>query len=266
LNLTFGEIKTLDSAPTSPLVTRIAALDDKVYLVCNADGSTVRNEPDRPVHQTLQDQIDARSIIKCGISLDGGEHFGEINFLYQANVAQHMPAEIVASNGKCFLAWGDGSSDATEPMVLFSKSKDDDSGFEDPIRLNLTSGDASASLGKPESGKGSTWDAQRRELFRRWYLVPRVKLAASGNNVYVFWTETTARLHTDAEYRLYFRASNDGGNTFGEKKHIGTMTISSKEFMRMFHINLTASGEVYMMWVQFTQVPGYMFSGSINPL
>jgi hypothetical protein len=268
VNVSFDQPRTLYSVGSSPLIVRLAASQDKVYLVCNENERMKASEgpQGRQAKDPIQADIDARSTIRCCISTDRGDNFSEMLNLYQSNVAQLMPPEIKVSRGRAFLAWGDSDEKATCPTVLLSKSNENDSGFENPIKLNHAAEEASTSQDLAVSYTSDP-DGPRRELFRRWYLIPRVKLAVAGDNVYVFWSETKAQLHSDVEYRLYFRASNDEGKTFGDQIHVGTTILKSTQFMRLFHINLTAAGnEVYMMWVQFTPVPGYMFSGKIDPL
>jgi hypothetical protein len=281
--VSFFKAQTLVS-DASLLIARLAAFRNKVYLVWQEGAKIDPNNSasTRSDEEKLDAEINAHSAIKYRISSDYGNVFGEMATFYQCNIAQYVPPAMEMSPaGRVFLAWGDGNKEATDSVVFFCRSNDDGSGFEDPVIINnkddseskTTDSSAATTISSRKvSAESKTegvteFDEKRKEFFRRGYLVPRVKLAAAGDNVYIFWSETKGQLYTDVEYRLFFRASNDGGRTFGSKKIIGTTTVKASEFLRMFQINLTASGdEVYMMWIQFTPVPGYMFSGRPNPL
>lgn len=283
--VSFSKAQTLVS-DTGLLIARLAAFHNKVYLVYQEGVRVDRNRASTSSdEEKLDAEINARSKIIYRISNDCGNVFGESAALYQCNIAQHNPPAMeVSSEDRVLLAWGDGNKEATDSLVFFCRSNDDDgSGFEEPVIINsendsesktrdsyaatTTISSREEAIADSKIEGASKFDETRKELFRRWYLVPRVKLAVAGDNVYIFWSETKDQLYTDIEYRLFLRASNDGGKTFGSKTLVGATTVKASEFLRMFQINLTASGdEVYMMWVQFTPVPGYMFAGRPNPL
>jgi hypothetical protein len=80
-------------------------------------------------------------------------------------------------------------------------------------------------------------------------LVFAPRVASSGNNVYATWSELDPANKNVTH--AYFRASNDGGRTFGERIKLDTISEHSDETINSDFIQVAAnkgSGNVYVMW------------------
>ncbi|MFY3740612.1 MAG: hypothetical protein HMLIMOIP_001053 [Candidatus Nitrosomirales archaeon] len=100
--------------------------------------------------------------------------------------------EIAVVDNNVYVVWYDGSSD--EGTIFFRRSTDGGTTFEPIANLSEIPGEASFP-----------------------------KIAASGNNVYVVWAEWTAPYGTEPRsLEVFFRTSNDNGNTFGPLINLST--------------------------------------------
>src|SRR5712691_5109240 len=91
-------------------------------------------------------------------------------------------ASIATSNNNVYVTWWDNRTGNWE--VLFTKSSDNGKSFSDTI--NISNSSDARSLG--------------------------ARMAAQGNNVYITWWDTDK---STGVKNVFFRASNDNGNTFG---------------------------------------------------
>ena len=120
-------------------------------------------------------------------SANNATSFGsKINLSNSAGLADN-PA-ISANDSKVYVAWQDATS-STKNEILFKSSSNNGTTFGSVVNLSDNSGDS---------------------------VFPRIAL--SNNNVYVVWEDKTI----DGSGDILFRASSDGGATFGGLKKINT--------------------------------------------
>jgi hypothetical protein len=160
------------------------------------------------VYVIWQDSISGRNYdIFITKSIDNGTSFGTpLNLSNNIGFSEHP--QLSASGGSVYAVWADNTPGNRE--VLFSRSKDNGTSFEDSRNL---SNDAS--------------DSHNQEM------------AAFEDNVYVVWTDRDEQEKTS----ILFRASNDGGAAFSK-----AISISSQVSVGSFPKVAAYGDDVYVTW------------------
>jgi hypothetical protein len=138
-------------------------------------------------------------------SADGGAHFGT-SLNISNNAGQSISPQIAAYDNTIFVVWADNTGGNQE--ILFAKSADGGNSFTAPANLSNTPGYSS-----------------------------NPQLAASGNNVYVVWTD-----NSNGNLDVYLAKSIDAGSSFA------TINLSNNSGYS-YTPQIAASGNnVYVVW------------------
>jgi hypothetical protein len=156
---------------------------------------------------------DSSSEIFLRSSRDNGQSFSDIVNLSQTDGSESVDQRLAVSGNDLFVVWHDYTSTISD--VLFKKVRNGGTSF-DNTTINLSNDNA-----ENAAGSGSA------------------QIAASGNNVYMIWYELTV----SGKNTLFFRASHDVGESFGNKLVIDNATGVA------FPQQIAASGmDVYIVW------------------
>lgn len=159
------------------------------------------------VYVIWQDSVSGRNYdIFIKKSIDNGTTFGEpLNLSNNPGFSEHPQLSVYGSS--VYALWGDNTPGSRD--VLFARSMDSGTGFEATVNL---------------SNDGS--DSHNQEM------------AAFEDSVYVIWVDRDEQ----ENIRVLFRASADGGATFGRAIEIGQAGIGS-------YPKVAAYGDdVYVAW------------------
>jgi hypothetical protein len=121
--------------------------------------------------------------------------------------------QIATSNDNVYLVWQESAPGVTNRNyeILFKKSIDKGNTFGEQMQLSYNVG-----------------------------FSEHPQLAANGNNVYVVWADDT-----NINKQIFFRKSNDNGNTFGEQIQLSDGELNS------FNQEISAFGNnVYVVWLE----------------
>jgi hypothetical protein len=164
-------------------------------------------------------------------SNDSGNSFGDIKEV-SSNAVYSSSPKVAAFNSSVYVLWdvidNQGEIDNKSVGIFLAKSSDGGTNFEDEIRLN----------GDKESGEG--------------------QVAVYSNQVFVAWAGSvydTKRSIND----VFFRFSDDNGNTFGD-----TILIN-KDFVDSENVELaTTEGRIDVVWQDRVTGNGEIFYRSLN--
>jgi hypothetical protein len=148
-------------------------------------------------------------------STDGGKTFDRTKNLSN-NPAASLDPQIAASGNNVYVAWDDGITvERTNSDVSFKRSTDRGDHFD--RTKNLSNNPAETSASQP-------------------------RIAASGNNVYVVWSDNTL-----GEAEVSFKRSTDRGDDFDRTKNLSNNAGFS------FDPQIAAAGNsVYVAWADTT--------------
>jgi len=136
-------------------------------------------------------------------------------FTFPVNVSNNDPPsgapQIIASGKNVYVSWMDKTSGNYD--VFVAKSNNAGSTFGAPINVSKTPKDSGYQ-----------------------------QMTASGNNIYVVWTETIS----DKNYDVYFAKSTDGGSTFGVPVNISNNVGPSGWAV------VAAPNNIYVAWEDST--------------
>jgi hypothetical protein len=136
------------------------------------------------------------------------------------NTGDSEDPRIAASDNNVYAAWQDNTPGNSE--IFFAASSDSGTNFTSPVNLSNTSQDS---------------------------IAPQI--AVSGNNVSVVWVEQV----TGGHRKIFFRASTDGGMSFGP-----TLQLSENTFGVVEYPNVAVSGSnVYVVWRDPSIVKGEIY-------
>ncbi len=173
-------------------------------------------------------------------SSDNGTTFGTpINLSNNPGFSEHP--QIVAYDNKVYAIWTDDTSGNRE--VLFTRSLDKGAS---PFTRNLEGG---ISFERTKNLSNNTSDSFNQEI------------AVFGDNVYVVWLDHGG----DGSTNILFRASADGGQTFGS-----TVNISNNANEETFPKVSAYEGNVYVAWNVIDEASvdrenqGLFFIGSLD--
>lgn len=122
---------------------------------------------------------------------------------------------VAVSGGSTYVAWR-GSFASNPNAIIFRKSSDDAKTFGEPVLLGAAG----------EAGN--------------------VKVAASGDNVYVVWSSSSADLQAASNHFINFRVSSDRGNSFGNTTVLSSVNEGiSSDFPAVW---ASGSKDVYVAW------------------
>jgi len=160
------------------------------------------------VYVVWQDSVSGRNYdIFIKKSNDNGTSFGEpLNMSNNPGFSEHPQLSAFGSN--VYAVWADNTPGNRE--VFFARSADNGTSFENARNLS-----------------NNTLDSHNQEM------------AAFANNVYVVWMDQDEQENTNT----LFRASNDGGVTFGR-----TVNISSQANFGSFPKVAAYGNDVYVTW------------------
>jgi len=196
-------------------------------------------------------------------SNDNGVTFNPVINLSNTNGESRIPTMLVSGNN-LYIAWSDEENSNDEFTVLFRASNDNGVTFNPGIDLSpshdisggftmLVSGNnvyvVMADLGAPadeftvlfraSNDNGVTFNPVI-DLSNYHDISGGFTMLVSGNNVYVVWIDTTNGGDTD----IFFRASNDNGQTFGPFVDLSNNAGASSD------IQILVSGNsVYILWI-----------------
>jgi hypothetical protein len=145
------------------------------------------------------------------------------NFNLSDNSGDSIYPALAASGNNVYVAWQDDnfgkavSYDKKDYDILFTRSVNGGKSFENTTNLSDTIS-----------------------------LSERPVISASGNNVYIVWTEDTLK-----EKRILFRKSTDGGNTFEQTIHLGSSNYV-KDYILPKEI-ASFGDNVYVVWRHLTE-------------
>ncbi len=222
----------------------MAASDDHVYVV---------------------GAIDSVGNIFITVSNDNGHTFNTINDLSNNAGTSALP-RIAAWGNNVYVVWHDDGSGNFD--ILFRASNDNAASFGDAINLSDSAGTSSDPL---IHAYGSSVYVVWEEDIDHDYFADEIyfrasndggksfgdiinlsndstrsydpRIVASGNNVYVVWQDDHKEKDDLWARDVFFRASNDGGTTFGDVINLTADTRSSDD------VNIAASGNnVYVTW------------------
>jgi hypothetical protein len=146
-------------------------------------------------------------------SNDGGQTFGKTINLSNNKGLSDDP-HIAISGDNVYVVWRD-TTDGNDRDILFRASNDGGQTFEGTIDLS-------------DNDREST----------------QHMIAISGDNVYVVWRDELPNVNTE----IFFRASNDGGQTFE-----GIIYLSDTDDTSNFADIAVSGDSVYMVWVEETE-------------
>jgi hypothetical protein len=146
-------------------------------------------------------------------SRDKGKTFDE-----SINLSNNKPnstnPEVAVSGDNVYVVWADSNGTKGNADIFFRSSRDKGKSFDEPINL---------SNNKPNS--------------------TNPEVAASGDNVYVVWADSTSKTETPDNVNLILKTSTDNGTHFTDKNTI------KKDIDKKTHLpQIAASGDnVYVV-------------------
>ena len=213
---TFGQILNLSNNPTESQIGRVAAYGQNVYVV-------------------WEDTVSGNEEIFFRASTDGGQTFGQIQNLSN-NIGISEGSKIAAYEQNVYVVWEDEAS-GSEPEIFFRASNDGGQNFGMTQNLSNNSGfSINPSIATFGQNVYVVWEDNtlgNSEIFFRFSIdngqtfvnlknlstnnvtSRNPEVGAAGQNVYVVWSNDP---ETNSE--ILFRASNDGGQTFGNIQNI----------------------------------------------
>ena len=156
----------------------------------NTPGSSVEpqiSSSGNNVSIVWQDSTPIPSDIFFKVSHDVGETFNDIPQNISDNIGDSIEPQISSSGDNVYIVWQDSTDDINNYEVLFRASNDGGETFGDIQNLSNT----------PLVSSGGH------------------QISSSGNNVYVVWFEGIF-----PNFDIFIRASNDGGETFGDIQNL----------------------------------------------
>jgi uncharacterized protein YodC (DUF2158 family) len=192
-------------------------------------GRAIATDGADTVYAVWADSRSATSEVKLARSTDGGRTFAAEQRVSPQGVSATLPS-IAADGANVYVAWAESS--VTQPNIAIVRSDDRgvtwkpqatlatapgsgsvavaaDSGHVRVVYHNQANGPAAEVYTRGSRDAGVTWDAEQRISdvpYDSW--VPTVAL--DGEKAYVLWVD-----YKDANEEEYFRASTDGGGTWG---------------------------------------------------
>jgi ethanolamine utilization microcompartment shell protein EutL len=173
-------------------------------------------------------------------STDGGASFsGAVNLRTTTTGSMFEPS-LTASGNNVYVVWDDDGTASQGSDVLYRRSTDGGASFGSTV--NLTENTAA--------------DAEETAM------------AASGNNVYVFWSNFVTGSSSD----ILYKKSTNGGTSFGDTKNLSNTAGSSRE-----PAVAVSGNNVYVVWRERDSTSGNQeilyrrstnggasFSGAVN--
>jgi len=137
--------------------------------------------------------------------------------------------EVAAAGNNVYLVWSDtNGTKGTDADIFFSSSSDNGGSFDKPINLSNSIGNSS----NPE-------------------------VAASGNNVYVVWSDTNGAKGENGD--IFFSSSRDRAGSFGEPSNLSDNERNST------NPEVAASGDnVYVVWADSREETGTSDNVNLN--
>ena len=131
--------------------------------------------------------------------------------------ANSTNAEVAAAGNNVYVVWSDtNSTKSADADIFFSSSSNNGGSFDQPINLSNSIGNSS----NPE-------------------------VAASGNNVYVVWSDTNGAKGENGD--IFFSSSRDRAGSFGEPINLSDNSQNS------INPQVSASGSnIYVFWNDFS--------------
>lgn len=164
-------------------------------------------------------------------SIDNGDTFGDVINLSNSPYAIDYDSRVIASGKNVYVAWSEDNLNPTKSdAIWFRASSDYGSTFGPPIRINS---DAPLHLHGINRGNDFGLVKPTDDHFTR--------MVASGDNVYVVWYCHEIK----DNWEVYFRASNDGGKTFGETINLSN---SPDRVSHLPEITKDTQGNVYVTY------------------
>jgi hypothetical protein len=163
-------------------------------------------------------------------STDNGATFGDVINLSNSPYAIDYDSRVVTSGKNVYVTWSeDNLISSMSDSIWFKASSDYGTSFGPPIRINNDAPLHDSRDSTSEFGIVKPTDDHSTHV------------AASGNNVYVVWYCHEIK----DNWEVYFRASNDGGRTFGE-----TIDLSNSpgSVSHIPEITTDAAGNVYVTY------------------
>jgi hypothetical protein len=161
-------------------------------------------------------------------STDGGANFSGIVNLRSTTTGSVWEPSIAASGNNVYVVWVEDTTASGVWDVLYRRSTDGGASFGDIV--NLTENTAS--------------DAEETAI------------AASGNNVYVVWSDISGIDH------ILYKKSTNGGASFGDTKNLSNNTVPSRE-----PAVAVSGNNVYVVWRERDSTSGIqeiLYRRSIN--
>src|SRR5215213_2268413 len=144
-------------------------------------------------------------------STDGGANFsGAVNLRTTTTGSMFEPS-LTASGNNVYVVWDDDGTASQGSDVLYRRSTDGGANFSSAV--NLTENTAA--------------DAEETAM------------AASGNNVYVLWSNFVTGSSSD----ILYKKSTNGGTSFGDTKNLSNTAGSSRE-----QAVAVSGNNVYVVW------------------
>jgi hypothetical protein len=220
----FGETNTFGSSSTNLLSPQIANSGNNTFIVWSGTGSGNGN-------------INLEKISS------NGRPTRAINI--SNNSRNSTSAEVVTSGDNLYVVWSDNNgTKGVNQDIFFSSSRDNATSFDQPINLSKNSGNSTypevAASGDNvyvvwsdnDGTKGGNQDiffSSSRDKGRSFGDPINLsknnpnstnpEIAASGDNVYVVWAESTSKETVD-NVNLILKTSRDNGAHFSDKKTI----------------------------------------------
>ncbi len=137
--------------------------------------------------------------------------------------------EVAAAGNNVYVVWSDtNGTKGTDADIFFSSSSDNGGSFDKPINLSNSIGNSS----NPE-------------------------VAASGNNVYVVWSDTNGAKGENGD--IFFSSSRDRAGSFGEPSNLSDNERNST------NPEVAASGDnVYVVWADSREETGTSDNVNLN--
>jgi len=253
---TFDKTIDISKNPGNSIFPQIAVSGNNVYVV-------------------WQDNTPSPPSLLCGSenilfnkSTDGGNTFSSTNMCL-SHTGDASEPQIVVSGNNVYVVWSNALS-STASEILFSKSTDGGNNFSIPFDISQilkksfspqiaisgsnvyvvwaddTNVNGKSDIFFRKSIDGGNNFGNTLNLSKNLGNSSEPQIAASGNNVYVVWTdETTINGKSD----IFFRKSTDGGNTF-------TFMNLSKNPGGSFSPQIVVSDNVYVVWADATTTFG----------
>jgi hypothetical protein len=182
-------------------------------------------------------------------SADNGMTFMYPRVLSNDRGSASLPQLAATESGNVYVVWVDTNRTSGDSDIVFRASTDGGKSFGSTKMLS-------------RDIEGSTTPSSSSSLSSS----PQLAATESGN-VYVVWVDTNS---TSADSDIVFRASTDGGKSFGSTKMLSRDIEGSTSSLLLSsspQLAATENGSVYVVWVDSNSTSGdsdIVFRGSIT--